>query len=181
MLPLRIEIQEIGPPDIRKRLLNEIVREGLREAAEFWITHYLPIHFTQSAYSRYQYSARSQRYLAIKARAQKIRPWIGTSRGDWVAAPKPPRPWVWSGETIHQLLGMTPEEFTIKAIATTKKQRVEVKLPVPHPTSPDHKGELGKLTQDEFKQMHEIAFAYIRHELQKIKDVRKMRFNFMAA
>ncbi|HET6325797.1 MAG TPA: hypothetical protein VFG04_14060, partial [Planctomycetaceae bacterium] len=97
--------------------------------------------------------------------AKRVRPWIGKTRGDWVTAPKPVRPWVWSGLTMNQLLSKHPSEFNIKATATTKRQQVKVPLPVPHPVTTDHAGELGRLRDDEFKAMHQVAFDYIMDSL----------------
>ena len=175
---LRLKIEETNPPDIKKKLLNTIMRDGLQLTGEFWVEHFLPEHFKQGAQGKYNYELVSKVYAIIKNRAKRVRPWIGRTRGEWVPAPKPVRPWVWSGITMRELLSKSPSEFNIKPVATTNKQTVKVPIKVPHPITSEHAGELGRLTDDEFKVMHKFCFDYIVGELEKIKSIRTSEFEW---
>lgn len=177
-VPLRLKIQRMGLPEIKKRLLNQFIRDGLRLAAEWWITECLPKHFAPGAAQRYQFAARSALFQRIKNRATRVRPWQGRTRGDWVPIREPKRPWVWSGDTMDLLLGRPVSEFNVKPVATTKKQTVKIPLPAPHAVTPEHAGELGRYTNDEFAKMHRIAFEYVKDQLQQIKDVQNAEFNW---
>lgn len=161
VVSLAVRIKKINPPEIKKRLWNEFMRDGLREVGEYWVANYLPRHFEPSAYQRYQYAARNALYTRIKARATRVRPWMGTQRMGWVPSQQPPRPWVWSGLTRETLLGKSPSDFNIRPVATSKKQTVTVKLPIPHPISKDHSDELGRLNKEELDQLCDIAFNHI--------------------
>lgn len=164
-----VRVRRFRPPEMMLRQWNDIIREALKEAAEFWIATCLPKHFEQGASQRYQYEKRREAYLRLKRIMEKVRPWIGTKRqAAYIPAPKPPRPWVWSGMTIDKLLKRSPSDFNIQARATSKRQTVRVPLPVPHPTNPNNVGELGKMTRDEFRMMSEIALAVVRLKLQDI-------------
>jgi hypothetical protein len=168
---LTVRIKKTNPPEIRLRELNAIIREGLTVVAGWWITECLPKHFLPSGVQRYGYSARKPSYLAVKRRMQKVRLWeAGYKKGAWVPAPKPPGPLVWTGELRRTLLEKSPEDFNIKAIATSKKQTVRVPCPIPHPMSKEQTGELTRIINEEFRMMHEIAFEYIAAKLDAIKE-----------
>jgi hypothetical protein len=178
LFALRLKVEEVNPPEIKKRLLNTIMRDALKATGEFWVKEFLPLHFQQGATAKYNYALVNKIYAIIKNRAKRVRPWIGRTRGDWVPAPKPVRPWVWSGYTMYELLGKAPSQFNIRPVATTAKQTVTVPLPVPHPISSEHSGELGRMTDDEFRLMHKFCFDYVLAELDKIKSIETAEFEF---
>jgi hypothetical protein len=178
LVRLSLRFEEYGPIEVKKRLLNQFVRDGLQLAGEFWVKEFLPMHFAQGATERYQYAYVSKVYAIIKNRARRVRPWIGRTRGGWVTAPKPVRPWVWSGATMGELLTKSPSEFNIKPRATASKQTVTVPLRVPHPVTSEHAGELGRLRPDEFEVMHQIAFDHIMEELHKIREIRTQEYTW---
>lgn len=67
-LPVYVRTTETAPPDVAKRRLPAIFKEGNRAAGELWQTKYLPLHFKPFAKSRYGYQQRSTKYLTRKAK-----------------------------------------------------------------------------------------------------------------
>lgn len=149
---------------------NKFVREAGEFAGRHAIRNYLPLHFQPGAVQRYRYSARRSEYNKIKQRMRRVRPWItGGKRGVAKPAPKPPAPWVWSGDLRDKLLSKSPEDFNIRSTATSKTQKVQIKLPTPHPISRDHRGELGRITNAEMKEMSKLAIQHYRDSIESLK------------
>jgi hypothetical protein len=160
VIAFSVRIRRYDSPELKQKHFNRIVREALLFAAKYWITNFLPLHFTSTAYQRYQYSRRGSVYNAIKEKMEMVQPWQGRKKygPKTIPAPKPPLPWVWSGDLRTQLLSMSPEQFRIQTTATSSRQRVRVPIPSPHPIPAGHKGELGKLNQEELAIMTKVAF-----------------------
>ena len=160
MIAFSVRIKKFEAPEMRVKQFNTIVREALLFAAKYWIENFLPLHFTSTAYQRYQYSRRGSTYNAIKEKMQMVQPWQSRKKygPKTIPAPKPPLPWVWSGDLRTQLLSMSPDQFRISATATSQRQRVRVPLPSPHPIPAGHKGELSKINREEMEIMTKVAF-----------------------
>ncbi|WP_166820517.1 hypothetical protein [Thalassoroseus pseudoceratinae] len=165
MITFQTYIKKKKPADIMQREFNALVREALIEAAEFWIKEFLPLHFESSAVRRYGYAARKSYYNKLKRRARMIlKP--GTAQ-QYVPAPKPPGPLVYTGELKKEVLSRPVSAFKIKATATGKKQKVRVPVRIPHPINPKNSGELTKLVNEELKMMHRVATEALKERLAK--------------
>lgn len=150
---------------------NALVKEAMIFAGQQWVAKFLAGHFTPGAVQRYKYPSRTAETNKIKRRMKRVRPWIsGGKRGAWKTAPKPPAPNVWSGDMRDKLLSKSPQEFRIIAAATSKKQTCKVNLPVPHPINPAHKGEIGRIIDDEMRFMSKLAFEYYQDRINSFNE-----------
>lgn len=116
---------------------NNLVRDVLYETGQYWIDHFLMMHFEIGAEARYGYIRRSPFWIRLKQSIGELRPLVFT------------------GELLRMVQGGNQR---IVAKATQSKQRVVVKVPIPHPLNPKAgKGEIGRLTQSELEEMHAFA------------------------
>jgi hypothetical protein len=69
---IRVSITRSGIATLGKNTLREIGRLAIGKAALHWWTKYLPLHFQNIAYRRYNYAARDKRTNRLKA---ERRPW----------------------------------------------------------------------------------------------------------
>lgn len=165
MYKLSIVIKQERPPELLQKNLNEIVRRVLVQVAQMWIVRFRELHFGPGAVQRYSYVARSAKYNAIKRRALTVKDWQGRE----VTAPKPPSPLVWSGSLRDAVLKKSPADFNIVARATSNRQTVSVKIPIPHPLNPKNAGEIGRLIPSEVREMQEFAVQLFLAEIEKLK------------
>jgi hypothetical protein len=172
-----VRVKSYGSHRVPAAVRNRFLRESLIVAAKYWIQHFLPLHFTATAYQRYQYSRRGSVYNAIKAKMEMVQPWQSRKKygPKTIPAPKPPLPWVWSGDLRTQLLSMSPEQFNIQATATSNRQKIRVPIPSPHPIPAGHKGELGKLNHEEMEIMTKIAFDHYVELMESVKEFTELQ------
>jgi hypothetical protein len=96
---LRIQITKSGLATIGKRGFQEVGREAIRAAAEYWWKTYLPLHFQNIAYLRYRFASRDRRTNEYK---RERRPWpFGEHTEPAIGEVKP---LVYSGRTREKLL-----------------------------------------------------------------------------
>lgn len=132
--------------------INEMTRVALTSIGMLWISDFLPLHFLPSAVQRYGYTARSRRTLARKYKKN------GSTA-----------PLVDTGKFRDSVLHKSPLDFNIVARATTNKQTVKVKVPVPHPLNPKNAGEIRQSVNAEWKAMSNEGKAAFMLELDKLK------------
>ncbi len=161
MLTFTVRVSKLRPPDVAKNDFNKWVRQGLVEAAKYWIVHFLPLKFQRGAEQRYSFAPRTRRTHAIKARAAQ-RGTIRAPSGADVPYAGPPSPWVWTGDAKQALLGRSPDSFNIRATATSNVQKVVVPLPIGHPINPRHKGELPHVIASERRVLIDIVLKTVK-------------------
>lgn len=172
MIPISVKVKKIAPPEIKLRLLNNIIRDALYQAGVKWVTDYLPKHFEPSAVQRYQYGARNPKYNIIKRRMTRVRTWRrGKKGGDWIPAPDPKGPLVWTGNLRDSLLRKSPQDFNIKATSSSSKHQVKVPCPLPHPMSAENAAELVRMNNEEFEVLQKYVFEIIQTRLEALTDV----------
>ena len=145
---------------MKARALNSVVREGLVSAGIWWVENALPKHFDPSAVQRYDFEARNAAYLAVKRKMVKVREWESGHRGQWIPAPKPPGPLIWTGK-LRESTQRSPSSFAIRATATANKKFVKVPVPLPHPMSEANCSELVRMIQSEADAMGKVAWELI--------------------
>ncbi len=172
MIPIIARIQRKAPPEIRLREMNKIIRDGLYETGVKWVSDCLPLHFEPSAVQRYQYHARSSKYLFVKNRATRVRLWRrGRKGGEWITAPQPKGPLCWTGTLRTSVLTKTPTAFNIKTTSTSTKHTLRVPVPLPHPMPASTTPELVRINQEEFKMLSKFLFDYVVNRLNSIEEL----------
>ena len=156
-----VSVEELRPPALLQREYNRMVRASLEAAARYWIANFLPEHFKPGAATKYGYKARSANYEAIKRLARRVQMWPRT--GQFVTAPKPSSPLVWTGALREALLGR--QQFNIKATATSKRQAVTIALPIPHPIPPYLRDEIIRVTDAELEVLHRVASRELARQI----------------
>jgi len=63
---IRVQITKSGIATIGKRGFQEIGRKAIEASVRYWWEHFLPLHFKNIAYLRYNYSQRDDGYNAMK-------------------------------------------------------------------------------------------------------------------
>lgn len=166
-MPVTFEVQitELRPAEMLQRVFNGLVRQALEAAARFWLRAILPRHFEPAASARYNYRGRSARWRRIKAEVTTIR----KRDGSLVNAPKPPAPLVWSGDMKKDVLGKPIDSFTVRATATSNRQIVRVRVPLPHPIHPANAGELTRLNEPDRQEMQAVAVAELKRLLADVR------------
>lgn len=144
-----------------RREFNEIVRESLLEAADYWIKNYMNLHFGPGATSRYHYNFRSKVWLEYKAR---FYPTLVL-----------PAPFEFTGELMSFVMDNARSGRMLdasKAISTfpskqnpSGKQRVKIPIRIPHPIHPRYAGELSRLLPSEARQMRRVMFDALHRRL----------------
>ena len=163
MIPLNTQLKVLRPPNVQKRIFNDWVREGLKKALEWFLRERWHTRFGQQASNRHKYSRRSTRHLIKKA----IRFGIPFTRlGNQVKlsgqiANVDPMPFEFTGD-----LRRTAERgATIRATATTQRQRGRLKLPFGHAIHPSKVGELNRFLVSEIEQMKRIVIEHVQFKI----------------
>ena len=69
MLPgYYVEIEEINPPDVTRRRLENIKRAALYEMGRMWYNDDFPFHFQQEGWGRYHFAKRTPATMKRKAK-----------------------------------------------------------------------------------------------------------------
>lgn len=163
-------IRENNPPELQKKAKNAIVRKVLQETGTVWAKEFLPKHFGRSSRPRYNYVARRPKYNAAKRRAKKIK-----VKGGFVKAPQPPEPFQWSGAWKESVLSKAPSDFKTVATSTSKKQKVRIKVPIPHALQPRNAGEFRRVLTSEIKVMQKFAINRFAEEMKSVTGVKITR------
>jgi len=177
VIPLRVKVQRLRPPDVIQRLFNLWVREGLLLAGEWWIRNRLPLHFGPQATQRFKYALRTALWMVRKARKLGDLPTaktlgIALKRGSGFGQLlQDKRPFEFSG----QLKGVAIGSARATALATANTTRVEVKVPLGHPINEKHSGELTMLLDMERKEMRKIVVEHVRMRLREFREPREVR------
>lgn len=148
-----------------QRQFNQIIREVLIETGQYWAREFLPKHFEPGASGRYGYAPREERTRRIKRYAKQVHRWDGAV----VPLADNPRPLVFTGELIEDVLGRDPANFSVRATATSNRQRVVVKVPLPHPLNPKNKGEVTRLIPSELRAMHRFATRRLKEKMAALR------------
>lgn len=144
MLSLQLTITK-SYEKLKTRRFAEHVRASLAVAAKLWNDEFLPLHFQAGAQQRYHYVARAKSTWARKlARARKTG--------------QQPLALVEGGEFRAAALTPVAEKKVITA-ATASRQRVRVRLNVPHRIPVKNQGEGTRLVNAELRAMQRVAAA----------------------
>ena len=145
-----------GVPIISQRAMNELARVGCRQAVEYWLLHFLPLHFEPLARTRYTHAPRSPNWERIKQRAKRVRYPRGSE--NWIPAVRPPRDLVWTQELRREVIGMRAALVSrIDARATASRIHASVTIPLPHPLSNRYAPEIVRLIPEEIDAMQAIV------------------------
>ena len=169
---LSVKLASMRPAEVRKRDFLEYVREGLRLALEWWVKERWPLRFGKQASNRFKYSRRTLKHLFRKAKRNAI-PYTVEDLGgkkkmirfDGMLPGQDPEPFEFTGE----LRRTATQGFTIKATATSSRQRAVLRLPFGHAIHPSKIGELTKLTAEERQIMRRIVVEHVARRLAQRK------------
>lgn len=145
MMSFRVKVTAMRPATMMVRAWNHLIAGAYRLAGEYWVEHFLPLHFTAGAVQRYSYAARTRRYLERKRFAKALR----DGKGNWFVPIKPPLPLVYSDQLRKDVLGRNKSAFNIRATATSNKHQVRVPVRIPHPLNPKNAGEIVRWNDQE--------------------------------
>jgi hypothetical protein len=126
-----------------QRDFNRLLVSVLLDLGYWWIEHKLPIHFTASGAGRYRYPTHTRKFLALKQA-------IGS-----------PEPFVFSGELRDYAIARANP----KATATRNRSRLIVAIPIPHPIRPKWRGQLGKLSRGDLRELHQLGTRWMEQRL----------------
>lgn len=182
----KTKMTELRPLTMMASEFNNYVREALREIGMFWVKHYLPKHFDRGAPQRYHYPRHAPKYQDVKRRARMIKvrhPSTGKPTGRVVPATQPPIAFVWTGDYRKGLLSRADADWqkSIKPVATSQRQKVTIRVPLPHPIPVKWTRAFRWITSGEEDMLHRIGTEKLRSQLVTFPTVEHLTFRSGAA
>ena len=156
MITLKFRLKKYRRFSGSVREWNALLRGAFEDAGKEWIANpeYMLSHFEPGAEQRFQMSARS-----YKTRRRKKK--LAEHRGERV------RPLVFWGDWIRSIEKRPLSQWSIKATATSKRQRVVIKVPIPHPMHPTHKGEIKRFTNEQLNNLKKFIVKRVRERIEE--------------
>jgi hypothetical protein len=141
-------------PGLPKRQFNNMKKACYGAIAQHWFEQYRPLHFRESAYSRYRFKARARDYVKRKRKRKGHN-----------------RPMVWSGES-ERLSRMARITSTNKGGKVAMSAR---KLNFRHPASVINMAEeLRKVNKIEVKEIQKVFDKRLQEQFTRNRDERRV-------
>jgi len=157
---------------------NRLVRLALEHAANYWVKHFLPMHFRSGASERYGYPPRNQKYLQHKIYAPFVQEWNRRGTGNYVPNPnyrRSPQPFVYTGALRDYVLDRADAgELKPRAVSTSNVQRVEVRVGYPHPLRPRDAGWITRLIDSERDVLLNLFVTDLRRRMRATPTTREV-------
>lgn len=154
LLRLEIDPDKFRKFGLKKRQLNNAVKESLAAMGSYWWLEYLPLHFQESAYTRYSYSRRRGMGLDPQGRAFQ-RSYAGTKQ----RLKRHNKPLVFTGEGYREAIGVLRMQSTSKEARVALPSKFNFKNRKSRISMRD---ELTRIIPSEAKQLVEVGRRQLR-------------------